>query len=215
MTRSFMLVLVALAVVVTASANLLVNGDLEIRTGGSGLWGDTPANWWGGGSGGSEGWGTQSGTNAIGFWSWDNGAWANFGQDVYTNMILGDIVSFSIYGFAEADFRSTTSEMWLQLEVYTNGGSTYTIKLTNSVYSAMIGAPNTWNQYRLGYTNDIPNVNLIKPMVGGGGFTNRTGSQAVNWDNGDLTVVIPEPTIAALMGFGGLLFLAVRRMTRK
>lgn len=215
MTRSLVVVLVALAVVVTASANLLLNPGFEDASGGAGMWGRTPNGWWGGNSGGSEGWAARSGTNGVAFWSWDNGTYAYFGQDVLTNMIIGDVITFSIYGKAETDYRSSNNELWMDVELWTNGASTYTVKITNDIYSAMIGSPNTWNQYTMKYTNSIAGLSMVKPIVGGGGFTNRGGSQALTWDDADLTVVIPEPTIAALMGFGGLLFLAVRRMTRK
>jgi hypothetical protein len=216
MTRSIAAVIVALAVVLTASANLMLNSDFEIASGGAGMWGRTPANHWGYNAGGSEGWAARTGTNGVAFWSWDNGTFAGFGQDVSTNMILGDIITFTIYGRAEADFRSSSLETRIEMEIWTNSGAaSYTVKVTNDIYSALIGSPGNWNQYTLKYTNQFAGMTLIKPIVSGGGFTNRGGSQAVTWDDTDLTVVIPEPTIAALMGFGGLLFLAVRRMARK
>jgi hypothetical protein len=216
MKRSILVVIVALAVVLTASANLMLNPGFETAEGGSGMWGRTPLNYWGGNAASSEGWAGRTGTNGVAFWSWDNGTYAYFGQDVSTNMILGDVITFSIFARAEADFRSSSLETRIELEVWTNGGAaSYTARVTNDVYSALIGSPGVWNQYTIMYTNQFSGMTVVKPVISGGGFTNRGGSQAVTWDDSDMTVVIPEPTIAALMGFGGLLFLAVRRMTRK
>ena len=209
-------IVVVLALACVASANLLINPSFETASDGTGLQGRTPTNWWGWQHGSSEGWAARTGTNGIAFWSWDNGEYAGFGQDVVSNLVIGDVISFSIWGKAEPQFQSSSSEMWLQLEIWTNGAAAaYTLKVTNSIYSALVGAPNTWNQYRIGFTNNIAGLSLIKPMVGGGGFTNMGGSQAVMWDDADMTIAIPEPTMAALLGFSGLIFLAARRMARK
>jgi hypothetical protein len=210
-------IVVVLALACVASANLLLNPGFETATGGTGMQGNTPTNWWGWQHGGSEGWAARSGANGIAFWSWDNGEYCGFGQDVYSNMIPGDVITFSVWGRAETGFASTVSEMWLQLELWDNGSIVQ--KVTNSIYSLMTsgGLGNgQWTQMYIGITNSLSGVDLIKPMVGGGGFTNRqVNGQSVMWDDADFTIAIPEPTMAALLGFSGLIFLAARRMVRK
>jgi hypothetical protein len=200
----------ALAIAGVATANLLTNPGFEVGPAG----GASPDGWWKYNEAGQENWAAQTGTNGMAFWSWSNGTYGGFGQDVVRNTGVGDVMTFSIYGLAEAQFQSSSSEVWLKLEIWTNGASAYTTQYSLDVYGGLTAAPNTWNQYTLIVTNQIANVTLIKPIVGGGGFTNVGGSQAVKWDNADFTV-IPEPVSAMLLGlglFGGFWF---RRILRK
>ena len=67
-------------------------------------------------------------------------------------------------------------------------------------------------------TNTLSGVTMIKPMIGYGNGTNLgLGTSAGLFDDLDLTITdaIPEPTIAGLLGFAGLLFCAVRRRSSK
>lgn len=209
--RRVLAVAVALVVAAVASANLLTNPGFEIGAGG----GATPDGWWKYNEAGQESWAAMTGTNGMAFWSWNNDVYGGFGSDVYTNLVPGDVVSFSIWGLAE-NFSSYQSECWLQLEFWTNGASTYSVKITNSVYDAITADRNNWNQYFIGYTNYASDITVIKPIIGYGGATNAMGgNMSVKWDDADLVVSIPEPTIAAMLGFAGLLFAAIRRKARK
>ena len=207
-------VVAVLSLVYVASANLLVNPGFEIGPGGGG----TPDGWFKYNEVGQEGWANQTGTNGMAFWNWNNGIYGGFFTDVSSNVNVGAVVNFSIWGNAEANYRSSDSETWLKIEWWTNGGSTWTMQSTLDVYGALTANPNTWNQYTLTVTNTLANVVTIKPLVGFGGGTNLAlGSSAAKWDNADLTITdaIPEPTIAGLLGFAGLLFCAVRRRSSK
>jgi hypothetical protein len=211
-----LMIVVVLALACVASANLLLNPGFEISDGGTGLQGRTPTNWWGYQHGSSEGWANHGGTNGIAFWSWDNGEYAGFGQDVSSNLVFGDVINFSIWGKTETGFVSSVSELWLQLELWS--GASMVQKVTNSVYSILTGVGNdgNWVNVSIGLTNTLTGVTMIKPIVGGGGFTNlNVQGQSVQWDDADMTIAIPEPTMAALLGFSGLIFLAARRMVRK
>ncbi len=200
-----------LAVPRSSTANLLVNPGFEIGIAS----GATPDAWWKYDQTGQESWAPRTGTNGMAFWAWGNGVWGGFGQDVSTNMLMGEIVTFSIWGLAEANYMSTTPETWLAIEWWTNGASTWTKQDKVEYYSELTAVRDTWTNLTLIRTNTLNNVNMIKPIVGFGGGTNRSlPSQSAKWDDADLTI-IPEPTIAGLLGFAGLLFVAMRRMTRK
>jgi len=215
--RKVLVVLVVLVTALVASANLLTNPDFEISDGGTGGDGRTPSGWWAYNQVSSEGWAARNGTNGMAFWSWNNGTYGGFGQDVTTNLVSTDILTFSIYGLAEANFESSSQETWLKIEYWTNGASAYSRQDTFDIYSLITASPDTWNQYTMITTVGMDNVTMVKPIVGGGGFTNVGGSQAVKWDDADFTVTnaIPEPTIAGLLGFAGLLICALRRKNRK
>ena len=206
-------VVAVLSLVYVASANLLVNPGFELGPAGGG----TPDGWWKYNETGQETWAGRTGTNGMAFWSWSNGAFGGFGTDVSSNMLVGQVVNFSIYGLAEAQYNSTTPETWLKIEWWTNGASTWTMQSTLDVYGTLTGNRDNWNLLSFTVTNTLTDVNMIKPIVGFGGGTNVGGSQAVKWDDASLTITdaIPEPTIAGLLGFAGLLFCAVRRRSSK
>lgn len=206
-------VVAVLSLVYVASANLLVNSGFELGPAGGG----TPEGWWKYNEAGQEGWAAQTGTNGVAFWGWSNGAFGGFGSDIVSNINVGSVVEFSIYGLAEANFNSSDSEMWMKVEWWTNGGATWTMQSTFDVYGTLTGNRDNWNQLTMQVTNTLSDVYQIKPIIGFGGGTNVGGSQAVKWDNADLTITdaIPEPTIAGLLGFAGLLFCAVRRRSSK
>ncbi len=200
-----------LALAGVVSANLLQNPGFEIGSAG----GATPTNWWKYDQCGQENWANHTGTNGMAFWSWQNGVWGGFGQDVVTNLSVGDTITFSIYGLFEANYSSSTKETWLKIEYWTNNASTWIRQDSYSVYDYLAANRETWNQVAFVSTNVTPNVTMIKPIVGYGGGTNQSlSNQSVKWDDADLTV-IPEPAIATLLGFAGLLILAARRLVRK
>lgn len=223
MMRSLVVLAMVVALASTASANLITNPGFEVGgVGGSwGLFGTAGTNtvaigYWNYAGAAVENWAARSGSNGVAFQNWWDPAWGGFGQDVMTNMIVGDVVTFSVWGQFEANYTSSTKETWMKIEYWTNGASTWIQQATYDVYDILAANRGNWNQLTFVHTNTIPNVVMIKPMVGFGNGTNLgLGTSAGKWDDLDVTVVIPEPTIAALMGFGGLLFLAVRRMSRK
>jgi hypothetical protein len=208
-----------------ASANLLQNAGFENSSAG----GAAADNWWsysGPGSPGdtayvgAESWASRSGTNGMVLKAWNgNGIFGGYGQDVATNLSVGDVITFSIYGSAEPEFTSTTSEAWLKMEFWNGASKSYESQL--SVYGGLTGARDSWNQYTFILTNNVAGITTIKPIVGWG--NNSTNgwvdpiNAAVKWDDADLTVAgaIPEPTVAALLGLAGLLLTAVRRRARK
>ena len=210
--RAFVFGVLMLAVVGVASANILLNPGFEIGNAGGGA---VASNWWAYNNCGTEPWANRTGSNGMAFWSWDNGAYGGFGQDVSTNLFATDVLTFSIYGLAQDQFESTESETWLAIEYWTNGASTWTRQDKLDVYSGLIGDRNNWNQYTLITTVNLENVEMVKPIVGGGAFTNNgiAGDRAVMWDDSDFTVTnaIPEPTVAGLLGLAGLLICALRR----
>ena len=205
-------IIVALALACVASANLLVNPGFEIGAAG----GQVATNWWDYDGSGVESWAWRSGTNGYALQGWNNGWWGWFGQDVSSNMIVGDVITFSIWGLAESGFTSFGNEAYMALELWTNGAATYTVKVTNNIYWGLTGNRENWAMYTLSFTNSIAGLNLIKPLINSGGWTSGlVGNQALKFDDADLTIAIPEPTMAAMLGFAGLIFLAARRMVRK
>jgi hypothetical protein len=213
MRRFAPLMIVVLALACVASANLLVNPGMEI--GGAGF-GAKPDGWFGANNGGNEGWAAHTGTNGYGFWAWDNGQWAYFGQEVYTNLVAGDVVSLSIYGMAQEQFTSSVNEAYIKIEFWTNSGAQSAVA-NFDVYSLLTSDRNNWNLYSYQATNTAADITLVKVVIGSGNWTNNgiPGNRALSWDDADMTIAIPEPTMAALFGFAGLIFLAARRMVRK
>ena len=205
-------VLIALGLIGVASANILVNPGFEIGTAGGAA---TPDGWWKpNNSAGTETWAAQSGTNGFAFFSWTADNWSYLLQDVYTNAVAGEVVTFSIWGQAQ-NFTSTGSECYMKLEFWQGGTLAYTV--TNSVYDAIVADRFDWNQYSMTATVAVDNVTLIKPMFGYG-QTGATmgGDQAVLWDNADLTIAaIPEPMSAMLLGIGLYGVAWTRRLVRK
>lgn len=216
-------VIVVLALACAASANLLTNPGFEVGgTGGdNGMFGlaggDVAAiGYWSYNSLTVESYGNaiHSGTNGVAFHNWWDGAYGGFGQDVMTNMVPGDIVTFSVWGKFEPNYTSQTKETWMKIEFWQ--GSTLVANPQYDIYDTLAANRDTWTQLTFGYTNTLSGVTMIKPMIGYGYGTNLgLGASAGFFDDLDVTVAIPEPTMAALLGFSGLIFLAARRMVRK
>jgi len=208
-------VVAILACAMTASANLLLNPSFETQ-GAGGSW--DPANWWRGdgndrtdiGSWGG-GWAAQEGTwgmkmNNVG------GSPTNhwLGQEVSTLVGVGDQITFSFYALRNND--PTFDDAYVDLGMMTAGDDTwfnhlsFASGLSNQVYGS------GWVQYTFIVTNQTPDVNAIQAWVNVRNV-NSVGGTDLLFDSASLT--IPEPTMAALLGFSGLIFLAARRMKRK
>jgi hypothetical protein len=214
-------VVVVLVLACAASANLLVNPGFETGTtgGDNGLFGTAGGNlyapgYWSQNSLSIENYAAHSGSNGVSFHNWWNGAWGYFGQEILTNSVIGDVVTFKAYGLFEANYTSSTKETWMQVEFWQGGVLAGSQQY--SVYDTLAASRGTWNQLTVLATNTYSGVTLIKTMIGYGQGTNLgLGSSAGWFDDLDTTVAIPEPTMAALLGFSGLIFLAARRMVRK
>lgn len=212
---------VVLALAVTASANLLQNPGFEMTTNGD-YGAGWATNWTRGNDWGisRQNWGSPSqrpgSTNDIWWESWRDGGWGWMNQNVYTNAVVGDVATFTIWGCVEQGFSSSASEAYMTIEFWTNDANKSFEKRWDFYSTLMANRGAGWQQYTLVATNTALGVTLVKPLLGSGQWSTNYGgtSFAVVWDDADLTIV-PEPTIAALLGFGGLLFLAVRRVARK
>ena len=200
-----------------ASANLLVNPGFETGTTGGdsgGFGGAVAPGYWSDNSLSVENYAAHSGTNGVSFHNWWNGAWGYFGQEIYTNLVIGDVVTFSTWGLFEPNYTSSTKETWMKIEFWQ--GSTMAGAMQYSIYDTLASNRSTWNQVTVLATNTYSGVTLIKTMIGYGQGTNlELGSSAGWFDDLDVTVAVPEPTMAAMLGFAGLIFLAARRVVRK
>lgn len=177
-----MVTLALLTATAPAQTNLLTNPGFEEGP----AYGGTPAGWWKYDGCGQEMWANRTGTNGMAFWSWNNGWWGGFGQDVSLTLSTGEVLSFSIWGLAETNFRSSGSETWLKVEYWTNGASAWTRQDTLDIYSGLTSRSGTWNQYTLTSTSRMAGAAVVKVIVGGGGFTNIATPQAVKWDDAEL-----------------------------
>ena len=173
----------SLRLAMAAAGNVLSNPGFEIGPAG----GFPPTGWWKYDGCGQESWAGRTGTNGMAFQSWNPGGWGGFGQDVVMSVAVGDVLTFSIWGLAETNFRSSASETWLKIEYWTNGATAWTRQDTLSVYNGLITRPNQWNLYTLVATNALQNVNLIKVIVGGGNFVGGDKA-AVKWDDSALDI---------------------------
>ena len=161
--------------------NLLKNPGFEIGSAGGGV----PTDWWKYENAGQESYAARNGTNGMVWQCW--AAWyGGFGQDVYVNLGVGDVVTFSIWGLAETGFVSSASEAWMMLELWSGG--TYVGKFaSNSVYARLVGNYETWNEYSITYTNTTAGITLVKPMLGYGSAMGY-GHAAVMWDDASFSV---------------------------
>ncbi len=182
-------------------ANMLVNPGFEVGAAS----GATPTNWWQYGNAGQEAWAANSGTNGYAFYSWNDGGYGGVGQDVLVNISTGQVFTFSVDGLAEAQYSSSANETWMKMEFWNAAGDTMYYALTNDIYSALTGAADTWNTYSFTVTNDNASVGMVKPMFGGGNWTDTAGAQAAKWDDATFlqtTGAVPEPSVIALMLIG-------------
>ena len=210
-------VVVVLALACVASANLLVNPGFETGTtgGDGGLFGGTVAlGYFSQNSLSIENYSAHSGSNGVSLHNWWDGAWGYFGQEISTNSVIGDVVTFSAWGLFEANYTSATKETWMQIEFWQGGVQAGTVQY--SIYDTLAANRGNWNQITVLATNTFSGVTMVKTLVGYGQGTNLGLGTSAGWiDDLDVTMAIPEPTMAALLGFSGLIFLAARRMVRK
>lgn len=204
--KKLLVAIVMVSLAGLASANLLLNPGFESGSG------NDATSWWRYENAGRESWANRSGSYGMAWWSWSDW-YGGFGQDVSVSLGVGQVVQFTIWGNAETGFvgKAGSEEAWLKLEFWS--GSTKSYEVQQSIYSALVGSYNTWNQYTLTVTNTQSGITMVKPVVG---FGNVVGynSGAVKWDDASLQV-IPEPAAVGLVGLGGLVIAFLRRRQRK
>ncbi|HBA83747.1 MAG TPA: hypothetical protein DCZ95_06600, partial [Verrucomicrobia bacterium] len=164
------------------SGNLLLNPGFEIGSAGN----TEPTSWTRSGEGGQELWAAETGTNGYVFPGWINDSYGSIGQTVPVSLSQGNIFRFSINGNAEENFTSSSNETWMRIEFWVNGEASPRSVATNNIYAGLKADPNRWNRYEMTVTNTIPEVNLIKALVGYGNAQSAGGAQAAMFDNASL-----------------------------
>ena len=155
--------------------------------------------WFGYGMCGVETWAAKDGTNGVAFYSWTEGAYGGFGQNVTVTSPTADVVyTFSIDGKAETNFSSSSSEVFLKMEFW--DGEYWVSPATNIVYPELMSQVGTWNTYSLCATNANPSVTVVKVTVGGVGFHPLGESCSVFWDNAFLDVMDSSQPYLSLAG---------------
>ena len=194
-----------------ASANLLLNSSFE--TVGTDEW--LAQDWWRNQDTGysdmcdRNNWDPHTGSWDMLVKGYTPGKSAMFGQWVAQSFNVGDVLTFSIYGDCEADF--TADDVLLGIEFHT---ASSVITNTVSIYSSFLLDPGTYGQYTAQFTNTLSDLTGVSAFVLVNNCTAESGSRSVYFDDASLTAV-PEPTVMALFGFAGLIFLARRRIVRR
>lgn len=176
-----MVTLAWFAATARTQANLLANPGFEEGPAHGGI----PAGWWTYAGCGQEMWAPRTGTNGVAFWSWNDGWWGGFGQDVHVALASNDVLAFSIWGRAEAYFRSSNSEAWMQIQFWTSAVDCVRSEFLD-LYGALISRPDQWTRYTFTTTNRVPNVSIVKVLVGAGGFLDSGRAESVLWDDAEL-----------------------------
>ena len=161
---------------------LLKNKGFEIGAAG----GATPTDWFISNALGQEKWAAESGTNGVAFYSWTDGNWGFFGQDVDVDVSKGNVFQFSIRGLAQSNFSSYSSEAYIKVEFWKKGEGSARNTITLNVYPNLIFAPNVWSTYSLTATNTDSQVDMVKVLVGYGDASDTGGDQSCYWDNASL-----------------------------
>jgi len=146
---------------------------------------------------GRESWAAESGTNGMAFWTWNDGGYGGFGQDVPLSAAKGDLIEFSIRGQAEENFVSTKAETWIKVEYWHD--SSLVTQYTRDVYALLTSHPGQWCTCSLVSTNPANDINLVKIIVGGGGFKKTATPQAVKWDNASLVNHGPSAKVVPIV----------------
>ncbi len=163
---------------------LLKNKGFEIGAAG----GATPTDWFIGNNNGAgqQDWAAESGTNGMAFYSWTNGNWGFFGQDVDVDLSKGNVFQFSIRGLAQSNFSSSGHEAYIQIEFWKKGETSACQSNRLDVYPNLIFAPNVWSTYSITATNTDTQVDMVKVLVGYGKAIDTGGDQSCFWDNASL-----------------------------
>ena len=129
------------------------------------------------------------------------------GQEVSQNVAIGDVVTFSIYAFANNDpfFRSA----YVDIGMMTDGDDTWFNNLSFSAGLSNQTYGSGWVEYTFKITNDTADVNAIQTWVNVTDVDSPGGTDLL-FDSASLTS-IPEPMSAALLGIAAVALLKIRR----
>ncbi len=213
MRLTLVVVVVVLGCALSSQANLLLNPSFETQ-GVGGSW--DPANWArsdGNDRTDSGAWGAewvQDGSyvmnlNRVGGVPTDH----TLNQDVNVEpMGIGDIATFSIYGFVNdnAVFTNAYIDIGFKGGV---GGETWSSLNMYTALSAQNYADG-FVPYTVVITNQHAEANQVSIWLNVQGFDDSAGNANVIFDSADLTV-IPEPMSAALFGLASAAFYVARR----
>ena len=130
-----------------------------------------------------------SGRNGYVWAAWNGGQWGYFLQDVSVNLDPGDVVTFTIWTYAETGFVSSTYNAYIKLEFWTNAAN-MSYEFSNSVYSTLVNNYDQWMQLRFVYTNTAGGIGLVKTVVGSGEWLGYDHS-AVYFDDATFSVGNP------------------------
>ncbi len=169
------------------AGELLYNGDME----------DGSNGWTMATTGASvmQGWAAKDGTNGMLFGNWFSGASGWLRQTVAASPTNGSVLHFSLDGLCGSEFRSTTRDVYLRLQLL-NGGSPV-LTVSNNIYAAFTNTT-SWNEWSVGYTNSGGlTFNQALVEVGFTGGNGVGGSfRVARWDNASLAQNEPAPTVS-------------------
>ncbi|GEM_PF-2422985 len=169
--------IIAVMLVTTVRANELRNPSFE----------EGFPYWWSYNNVQVEAWRAYDGTNSAVLPSWIPDGYGGTGQDVGMPARPGDIVTYSVYGYAEQNYISTTADTFLQVEFWINGASSASQVNKALVYTQLDANRQAWILLTMTVTNTLNNVTMVKGLFGGGGWTNAGGNMACFMDNAALT----------------------------
>lgn len=210
-----LVIVVVVGLASAASANILLNPSFE-NADIAGSW--SPTNWWR-----SDGNDRTDINSWGGGWAAQDGSWAMklnnnggnpgdhyLGTEVSTNVEVGASVTISFYTFVNN--APYFSNAYLDVGMMTAGDDTWfnNLDFSGGLSNQTFGSG--WVQYSFTITNLTPNVNAVQAWLNFKGVDSPGGTDLLI-DSASLT--IPEPTMAALLGFSGLIFLAGRRIVRR
>jgi len=137
---------------------------------------------------GVENWKPRTGNNSAVLYGWNDGGFGGLWQDVPVVLGPGDIVNLTIYGLAESGYSSSSGDTFLQIQFWTKGSASASLIVKKNIYDELIAAADNWVQVSIVATNELNTVVTIKPVFGGGGWTDTGGNQSCFFDDGDLTI---------------------------
>ena len=199
-----LVIVIVLGLASVASANLLVNGDFS-QNGVPAALGTTNISSW-------SSWGSSGYYNddidsqmSVKIWWDDSGLWQDW------SATAGEAYTLAVDARQQSTDPLVSWRGYLKVEFYnsTNGQ----IASQELDYLTPTDSKDTWLQLSGTYTAPVDTV-YGRILLGMNNWaSNAAGS--VYFDNASVVAAIPEPTMAALFGFAGLIFLAARRMVRR
>ena len=169
--------IVILSLVAVVRANELRNPGFE----------ELFTNWWYYGNIQVENWLPRTGNMSAVLPGWINQGYGGTGQDVGMPARPGDIVTYSVYAYAEQNYVSLTTDTFLQVEFWINGASSASQMDKAIVYAQLDANRQAWTLLTMTATNTLNDVTMVKGLFGGGGWTNAGGSRVCYMDDAALT----------------------------